>query len=955
MKNSFLIFLTVFCTWIYVGVGSAQSLRTKHLWAPLTLKSFRLGHDGTNGHSLRATDEPFWQQLPIQAGASAIFMARNDHLYAANSSGNNGATIYASKDHGMSWASINFPDIPWGGNTATPTVLFADRKGNIFLGLAGDGYGLFRSTDGGSSWTKVLTVDGLGGLSEDKSGNLFSADAGPWNGTGAIYKSTDSGVTWNPVLENDYFSDIIVRADGNLLASADGGIYESSDDGLNWGQVLTGIKVQTLAENSKGVVFAGSFWSPGGMFRSTDSCRTWNETDSGFTYIPAITSISILPNDDICVGTNNGLGVWRSTDGGTTWNDFNAGLPNGYNWVFAADTLGYIFVANGSGLYRGLDASISVSIGYPFVDRSTDQNEHWFFDTMFGPAEFLFKVRLDCNPDSLPMKNIAITGTIGADTLIFYQGNSSFKNSQVSTIPQIPSTTFNDIKTLPYIELLASSKSYTSNQLNRPLNITITSINGNPVNISYSDTASLYIVKNGAGDAFNPDSDEYSFNNTGTRLTFLQTLGYLVPYNLIGFGADIFNLSSLSDGRCFGFSSTCGSYFLYPELKPHTSSVSSWNPPDQPVIDNINSAHISQSMFVPYLSSDYTTNLSLLMSDLEAGHPTLLAIYGKPGGHAILATKMEVLNSSSDIYLDVYDPNNNHEPCAASLNSRQKTFSYVDWQYSTVSWDTFKVVGQNAFITRAFYFAISNYLRDRATALATNGSKSFAVACPVNLLISNSKGQRIGYLQDGTFVNEIPSSSVQRIATLDALNDSLTIINVPSNDQYKATMYSTASGNMVFEVTTAVNDSTLHSVSTDTMSISNKSVGTFDDNNPSVVTVDYNGDGKDIVTYNTDTTSIMTALKSVAAVIPSRYSLSQNFPNPFNPTTAILFDLPKAGQVTLKIYDVLGRNVATIVDGYKAAGSHQVTFDATKLASGVYFYRLEAGTYHDVKKLLLLK
>lgn len=88
---------------------------------------------------------------------------------------------------------------------------------------------------------------------------------------------------------------------------------------------------------------------------------------------------------------------------------------------------------------------------------------------------------------------------------------------------------------------------------------------------------------------------------------------------------------------------------------------------------------------------------------------------------------------------------------------------------------------------------------------------------------------------------------------------------------------------------------------------------------------------------------------------PSIYSLSQNYPNPFNPTTVISYQLPVSSDVTLKVYDILGREVATLINGKQNAGYRNVAFNAGNLPSGVYFYRLEAGTYSATKKLLLLK
>jgi hypothetical protein len=89
--------------------------------------------------------------------------------------------------------------------------------------------------------------------------------------------------------------------------------------------------------------------------------------------------------------------------------------------------------------------------------------------------------------------------------------------------------------------------------------------------------------------------------------------------------------------------------------------------------------------------------------------------------------------------------------------------------------------------------------------------------------------------------------------------------------------------------------------------------------------------------------------------IPGKFELSQNYPNPFNPVTNINFDLPESGFVTLKVYDMLGKEVKTLVNGMQNAGYYTVSFDASQLSSGVYFYRLNANGFSSLKRLVVLK
>ena len=90
-------------------------------------------------------------------------------------------------------------------------------------------------------------------------------------------------------------------------------------------------------------------------------------------------------------------------------------------------------------------------------------------------------------------------------------------------------------------------------------------------------------------------------------------------------------------------------------------------------------------------------------------------------------------------------------------------------------------------------------------------------------------------------------------------------------------------------------------------------------------------------------------------LIVTDYTLFQNYPNPFNPSTTIKFQIPNDGFVTLKVYDIIGNEVTTLINEQKPQGRYEVNFNASSLASGVYIYKLQAGSFADTKKMLLLK
>jgi len=117
-------------------------------------------------------------------------------------------------------------------------------------------------------------------------------------------------------------------------------------------------------------------------------------------------------------------------------------------------------------------------------------------------------------------------------------------------------------------------------------------------------------------------------------------------------------------------------------------------------------------------------------------------------------------------------------------------------------------------------------------------------------------------------------------------------------------------------------------------------------NAPNVITLDQMPgwtNGVNVISQNRD------------SKLPAASALLQNYPNPFNPKTGIRFQVPGVSDVKLAVYDVLGREVTVLVNERKAPGNYEVEFDGRRLASGVYIYRLTAGTFTQVRKMVLLR
>jgi hypothetical protein len=121
------------------------------------------------------------------------------------------------------------------------------------------------------------------------------------------------------------------------------------------------------------------------------------------------------------------------------------------------------------------------------------------------------------------------------------------------------------------------------------------------------------------------------------------------------------------------------------------------------------------------------------------------------------------------------------------------------------------------------------------------------------------------------------------------------------------------------------------------------------------VTSDFDGEARHATTPDIGADEFILTGIDQQTTIPVEFVLAQNYPNPANPSTTIEFDLPKSSQVTLKVFNILGEEVATLVSGQLAAGKYTYDWDGSNVASGVYLYRIEAEGFVQTRKMILMR
>ncbi len=678
---------------------------------------------------------------------------------------------------------------------------------------------------------------------------------------------------------------------GGNLFAGDGGVFLSTDSGMTWNHANEGMGTSSIFA----LALSGSDLFAGGidgLYLSTDNASSWTAVDSGLT-TKWVTALAVV-GTNIFAGTRD-AGVFRSTDNGSSWHEANSGLSNLYINCLATV---------GTDLFTGGQAE-----GGGGIFRSTDNGSTWTPASMdVGVVQALLAV-----PD----------GAGGTNLLAGMNSQGIFLSTDKGSSWVDLNTSFTRL-----VWALAVSPSASG------LNL-------------FAGTS--------AGVALSTDKGSH--------------------WTLINDGINACYITCLMKSDSDLFAGTGGSgVFL------STDNGASWNLPggDSPVNSSIVSAlgKAGPNLVVgtlgigDYVSTDNGSTWTTILPGLTG---YTFATFPSPDGSgmSLFAGTQAGVSVSTDNGLHWVNPSDRLTD-SSGVYMLVVSLAEID---TTLFAGTLSNSGDGGSLLRSTDNGASwtesntGLPYAEVEALAVCNGSLFAGTWAKGIYVSTDKGST--WTQSGLPDIDVPAllvagtnifagtwghgvflstdngsswSSVDSLLTNNyvsslAINGGYLFIGTVGSYNGFGTLSST---NNAFESGNGI-------YSASTLKKAKLVVGRRNSAPPE------NNSNWTGTVWRRPLSEMITPVKDKHDNMPASIALDQNYPNPFNPTTTISYQLSAVSNVTLKIFDVLGREVETLVSGRQTAGVHTVTFDAGNLSSGVYFYRLEAGAYHDTKKLLILK
>ena len=898
------------------------------------------------------------------------------NLFAGNY---NGGGVFLSTNNGTSWTAV-CTGLPNGGVSSLAAFPNGAGGTNLFVGVYSTG--VFLSTNNGTSWTAAST--GLPTINVDVSDfalsgvNLF---AGAW-GDG-VFLSTNNGTSWKEVntgLTNKNVKALMLSGTNLFAGTYGGGVFLSTNNGTSWNAVNTGLTntdVYALAVSPNGAggsnIFAGTIG--GGAFLSTNNGASWTAANTGLTD-PGVQTFAVS-GTNIFAGTD--AGVFLSTNNGTSWAAVNSGLTNPYIFALAVSPA---MGGSSAKLFAGTDAG-GVFIGTMPANfaPSTPQN----LIAAAGNNQLTLKWNKNTETDFLryriyrstsPNPTIKVDSTTGGitDTIKVITGLTNgityyFRITAVNSAG-MESGYSNEVSMKPakstMIAIPDMKAPAAGSTVLVPINVAkFPDVGAITLWINYNPAVVTFV---GVANA-NPG---VSFTIGSNILGVIKLIWYDVtattPIN-IDTGKLVDLKFTYVGGSCPLTFNTAQCEVANENVVPITGityqngSIVAVTPPAAPqnliAVAGKNQVTLkwnknTEPDFLRYRIYRSTSPIPIIKVDSTTGGiaDTAKVITGitNSATYYFRITAVDSAGSESE-YSNEVSTTGNQKPVftaispmtRAALDTVKFVVNATDPNVGDVL--TYSVVGLPAGAkfdsTRTFFWipTVAQYGSYKVSFLVSDGQLKDSMGVSITITMLN--------LCLKNPISDMTLTDAQRTVKV-----KLTLPPVFANNTGVLT-YTTASANTVY-VTASI-------IAPDTLKVQGwrstpPDVGirirvTAIDTNQSTISTTF-------FVVDQGTTGIVDI-----TTIPKEFSLSQNYPNPFNPSTNIEFNIPARSFVLLRVFDIMGREVATLINQETPAGTYQVTFDASQLPGGVYFYRLQArqtsggqaGTFTGTKKLLLLK
>lgn len=667
--------------------------------------------------------------------------------------------------------------------------------------------------------------------------------------------------------------------------------------------------VGDMAINSKGAIYAGvySFWIDySGLYKSTDNGESWNKIKTQFDDFE-VYAIYITKEDHIWVGTNFQGRIYRSTDNGLTWENKRNGYNTGECWAFGQSKDGVIFAGDGQ---------------YFKLYRSTDYGENWILTANLRPLVFA----TDSN-------NIVYTGTHDG---LFATSDNGLTWAQNNFLANIP---VSSILIDPNNNIYCGTGYYNNG------NGVFYSTDGgqNWIHLGLAGEIVLSLAFDSQGNLYAGTKQDGLYKTTDSGQSWLN-------YNNGIYRKEVFRLKLNKQDDIFIGSENEGVF-------RSTNSGESFEHIGLPISKVNNIVFSGDSLIIASTPSGIQKYNRITRKWSNLGLQNVEAVSITFSNYLYAATFDEGLYRSTDLgntwsltnltqdsLMSAYNVlaiNDDTIFASTEFNLRRSFNGGESWDVLSVSPDFFRRglifnTNTNTLFATGYkepnyiLYASSNYGNNFDSIMVgfniveTNGLDSFGNY--ITLADANSFGGIFISYDNGQSWSKLINNKNMRSIYIGKEGTLLAgaLDSLYYSDDYgislKSIPYQLKNMNYVTEITTDINNKIFF--------------GTYIEG-----------------LYEID---LITGIGDEANFI-NNYYLTQNYPNPFNPVTKIKLFIPKEELVQLKIYNILGKELKTLLNEYKQTGVYEVEFDGSNLPSGVYFYRMISGSFAETKKMILLR